>query len=272
MREVSHVVAGCLVCIILLTASCATSGNSYSYGFQDEHSEDVLSAMDHASTDGHPDIGGEFQGVVQFAKGDYADAMKYFLNGARYADKPSQLCIGLMYLNGNGVQKDPVMAYAWAAVAAERKYPSFVRTRDLIWQRLSSSQRRQGLAAADKLFAEYGDAVAKPRMASQLRQDWLQGTASKTGYDDGRIGRLQLPDSYLYSWNAPDACAVNSIGGAPLPGCNNGIGGAALKPSDYFRIRDTEWMGAKGTVTVGPLQKVSAPKVQHQPSTQQGGS
>ena len=36
--------------------------------------------------------------------------------------------IGLMYEDGRGVDKDPVTACAWLAMAAERKYPSFIAT------------------------------------------------------------------------------------------------------------------------------------------------
>jgi TPR repeat protein len=31
-----------------------------------------------------------------------------------------------MYLNGQGVPEDHVLAYAWTAVTAERGYPQFV--------------------------------------------------------------------------------------------------------------------------------------------------
>ena len=63
----------------------------------------TLRAMNDASTWYHPDLFGEFAGVHRYAHREYAGAMKYFLIGAYYADKLSELSIGLMYLNGEGV-------------------------------------------------------------------------------------------------------------------------------------------------------------------------
>ena len=73
----------------------------------DPQTERVLTAMNNASTWGHPDLFGEFAGMRLYSEGHYKAAMKYFKYGARYADKLSQLSIGLMYENGRGVGADP---------------------------------------------------------------------------------------------------------------------------------------------------------------------
>ena len=98
----------------------------------DPNVQKTLRAMNDASTWYHPDLFGEFAGVQRYAHHEYAGAMKYFLIGAYYADKLSELSIGLMYLNGEGVAKDPVTAYGWLDLAAERDYPDFVATRDRV--------------------------------------------------------------------------------------------------------------------------------------------
>jgi uncharacterized protein len=270
MREIFRVAAGsCLMCVLLVTASYAGSGDSNPTPFQDKHSKDILRAMDDASTWGHPDQEGEYQGVLHFAKGDYAGAMKYFLDGARYADKLSQLCIGLMYLNGNGVQKDPVTAYAWFAIAAERKYPKFVNTRDQVWAQLNDDQRKQATALAEKLSLTYGDAVAKPRMRWELMHDMLQSTMYKDGFNDGRINLLlSTRTGNLDDWNNPTLCATSSIGGTPSSGCESNSMNDSLKPSVYFHDRDATWTGI---VTVGPLQQASMPKTQPATQDQQNG-
>ncbi|WP_266158625.1 tetratricopeptide repeat protein [Dyella silvatica] len=211
--------------------------------------------MSNSSTWGHPDIEGEFEGIQRYAKGDYAEAMKYFLLGARYADKLSQLCIGLLYLNGEGVRKDPVTAYAWLALAAERNYPSFLVTRDTVWAQLDAEQREQARTMVEKLSLEYGDAVAKPRMVTQLGQNMLQGTESHLGYSSGRIQSFK--PGKPYGTGDTTACATRSIGGAPLPGCDYPMGDPTSKPNKYFQARDAEW---RGIVTVGSLQSVTAPK------------
>lgn len=156
------------ICIAFVAMSASAQADSRPE--TDAQTERVLTAMDNASTWGHPDLFGEFAGMRHFSEGDYKGAMKYFKIGARYADKLSQLSIGLMYENGNGVEKDPVTACAWLAMAAERKYPSFVQTRDRVCLGLTPAQHDRAVAVLQKLMPEYGDAVAKRRMTLALRE------------------------------------------------------------------------------------------------------
>jgi len=107
--------------------------------------EEVLAAMDRTSTWGHPDQYNEFAGMHCYTRGDYPCALSRFREAARYADKLSQLSIGLMYLNGQGVDKDPVVAFAWVAIAAERRYPPFLAPATAsgrTWTRSSANGRR----------------------------------------------------------------------------------------------------------------------------------
>ena len=76
---------------------------THAASMDDKASQEVLMAMGRTSTWGHPDEFGEFAGMSYYASGDYAKAMESFKLGARYADKLSQLSIGLMYLHGEGV-------------------------------------------------------------------------------------------------------------------------------------------------------------------------
>lgn len=257
MRRIYRGLTCLLACALFMSATYAGSDVPNPAPLQDQASRDLLRAMSNSSTDGHPDMEGEFEGIQRYAKGDYAEAMEYFLLGARYADKLSQLCIGLLYLNGEGVQKDPVTAYAWLALAAERKYPSFLASRDMVWADLNADQRQQAQAMVEKLSLEYGDAVAKPRMVTQLRQNMLHGTESHVGYSSGRI-QSSKPGK-LYGTDDTTACTTSSIGGAPIPGCDNPMGDPASKPNTYFQARDAEW---RGKVTVGSLQSLPAPKAQ----------
>src|SRR5437899_10675907 len=82
----------------------------------------TLQAMKGTSTWFHPDLFGEFTGIRYYTKHQYRDAMKYFEMGAYYADKLSQLSIGLMHVNGEGVPKDAAIALAWLNIASERGY------------------------------------------------------------------------------------------------------------------------------------------------------
>src|SRR5262249_12112993 len=145
----------------------------------------TLRGMASASTWYHPDQFGEFAGMRYYAHRQFKEALKYFEIGAFYADKLSQLSIGLMHLNGEGVAKDPVSAYAWLDLAAERDYPDFVATRNRVKATLTPEQLERATKVRAELGAKYGDAVAKPRMAVQLHQGQMQVTGSRTGFDYG---------------------------------------------------------------------------------------
>ncbi|MDO1529143.1 sel1 repeat family protein [Fulvimonas sp. R45] len=217
----------------------------------DAASQKVLAAIEHTPTAGHPDLYGEFAGMQHLASGDYKAAMKYFLIGASYADKLSQLSIGLMYLNGQGVKKDPVTAFAWIAIAAERKYPRFLATRDAVWAGLDAQQREQAKALIERLYPEYGDLTAQPRMAKRLRWERTELTGSYLGEQIGPMASL-TPGEFTGTGAQPP-CGAATIGGVPITGCGNLADVQWYwDPKDYFKARDAEW---SGTVTVGKVNQ-----------------
>ncbi len=214
----------------------------------------ALRAMANASTWYHPDLFGEFAGMRHYAHHEYKDALKYFEIGAYYADKLSQLSIGLMHMNGEGTRKDPVKAYAWFDLAAERDYPDFVATRDSLKKELTPQQLAEAQKLREKLGERYADAVAKPRLAVQLKQGQMQLTGSHTGFD---FGANQLATK--------DNCGPTVYTGgveAPQAGCGGGSFSAKERwdPALYFASRDREY---KATVSVGSIQEsgkaISAP-------------
>src|SRR5262249_17914578 len=152
------------------------------------------------------------------------------------------LSIGLMYLNGEGVDKDPVTAYAWLGVAAERDYPDFVATRDRVKASLTPEQLEKAAPIRARLDERYADTAAKPRMEQQLHLGQMQLTGSRTGYDSG-VSQLATK---------PTCGPSVVVGGQETP--NAGCGGASLyakarwEPKEYFAARDAEW---KATVSVG---------------------
>lgn len=245
--------AGSLLAAIATTAN----GQTATAPLQDKTSQEVLDAMSHSSTWGHPDQYGEFTGMQRYAAGDFKAAMKYFLIGARYADKLSQLSIGLMYLNGQGVQKDPVTAFAWVAIAAERKYPQFLATRDAIWAQLDASQREQAKALVEQLYPEYGDATAMHRMTLVLRWNRSELTGSYLGFGADSVASLTPAQFFQGTSNGGPmpACGARTIGGTAITGCGNLYASWRWDPKQYFKARDAEWTG---TVTVGALKKVEA--------------
>ena len=218
----------------------------------------IITGMNNASTWGHPDLFGEYAGMRLYSEGHYKSAIQYFKYGARYADKLSQLSIGLMYENGQGVAKDPVTACAWLALASERKFPSFIATRDRVCEALTPTQHDQAVAVLDKLMPEYGDAVAKKRMVRALEMAKTQGTGSRLGFDSG-----------IYTGGVKQDCGGQTAGDAPIAGCGSTDFWSPWRwdPKKYFAARDAKW---RGTVTVGSLQDMSKPAAK--PSAQPSGS
>ncbi|MEO8810201.1 MAG: sel1 repeat family protein [Rhodanobacter sp.] len=212
----------------------------------------ILATMDEASTDGHPDLFGQFAGMQRLFEGKYAGAMKYFKIGAYYADKLSQISIGMIYLHGRGVAKDPATACAWITLAAERGYPSYVAARDQVCKLLSPAQHDRAMAVLDTLRPEYGDAVAMQRMKLQLIMARNSLTGSHLGHDSG-VRTMALDTSH------PVNCAGYrlNLGGVEVPPRGCGTYNPDLWDSKkYFAARDAQWYG---TVTVGRLTKVNPP-------------
>lgn len=236
---------GTLAVALLLWASLGIA-HADDDPLNDPSVQKALRGMKDASTFYHPDQFGEFAGMRYYAHHQFKDAMKYFEIGAYYADKLSQLSIGLMYMNGEGVAKDPVKAFAWLSLAAERDYPDFVATRNRLRATLTPEQLAQAEAERSTLSARYGDDVAKPRMAQQLHLGQMQLTGSRTGFDSG-VSQL----------NTRPTCGPSVVvGGNETP--NAGCGGAASmyaksrwEPKEYFASRDAEW---KAQVSVGAIE------------------
>ena len=256
MMPLRQRILGALICSMAASAAAAAGNQPSTAPLQDAQSQEVLRAMSVSSTWGHPDEYGEFTGMQRYADGNFKAAMKYFLIGARYADKLSQLSIGLMYLNGQGVEKDPVAAFAWIAIAAERKYPQFLATRDAVWAQLDASQREQAKLLVEKLYADYGDPVAKHRMTLRLRWGRTQLTGSYLGFGSDSVSSV-TPAQFFAGGNkgsgAFPACGAKTIGGAPITGCGNIYASWRWDPKQYFEARDREWTGH---VSVGALQSV----------------
>jgi hypothetical protein len=237
---------------LLLAGLIAVNGIAKSTDHDPLNDPDVqktLLAMKDANTWYHPDLFGEFAGMRRYAHKDYAGALKYFKIGAYYSDKLSALSIGLMYLNGEGVTRDPLTAYAWLTVAAERGYPDFVATRDRVKAGLTPAQLGEAQPIVDQLMDEYGDKAAKRRLVVQLRQGQMKITGSHTGFDSG-ISQLNTKD-----------CGGPSIavGGEALT--KSGCSGASMfakwrwDPKTYFAVRDSRW---KATVSVGAIKDAGA--------------
>ncbi|MBS0457646.1 MAG: sel1 repeat family protein [Proteobacteria bacterium] len=191
----------------------------------------------------HPDLSGRQDGMQAYADGDYGYAVSAFTRGARYADKPSQAMLASMYWDGRGVSVDHATAYAWADLAAERGYPWLLANRERYWQSLSADEQKRAIAIGQGLYAEYGDAVAQPRLEIWLRRGLTQATGSHTGF----VGTMEILQG-------------NGFGFSSTGADGNGYYAARFwKPSAYWGAQALQWNPhPTGKVEVGTLQHVDA--------------
>jgi len=176
------------------------------------------------------------------AQGRWGDALRQFTLAARYADKYSQHRISLMYWHGVGVERDPALAYAWADLAAERMYPGFIVLREKMWLELDEAQRARALREGAALYDQYGDAVAKPRLAAAILRQNTHITGSRVGYYDQRL-YVQAP--------GPGAQVIfDPMGAIDLRAM---YAQWRLSPERYWAVEDAIWK--EGAVEVGPARK-----------------
>jgi len=129
----------------------------------------------------HPDIRWRREGLHAFHHGRHEEARAHFLRAARYADKASMAMLAEMHWKGLGATADRPIGYAWMDLAAERLYPDFTLLRERYWRELAPSEREDAIARGQALLAEYGDDVAKPRLARILKREGRRVTGSRTG-------------------------------------------------------------------------------------------
>ncbi len=185
--------------------------------------------------------------IEAYERGHVAEARHYFTLAARHADKPSQLALALMAMNAQAGTPDLAQAYAWLDLAAERGYPAFLVERERLWARLDESDRERALEIGGRLFAEYGDAVAKPRQWRRV-QAHLRGSM----YSRPSVRHAIVVDQYAGCDTRPRTAGdLNAA-----IGCTRYAGyfeEADWDRSGYWQLQDALWSRV-GTVEVGPLQ------------------
>ncbi|MCD9029476.1 hypothetical protein LDO26_14875 [Luteimonas sp. BDR2-5] len=183
MHARSIVLATSLLLAVPLVAGLPQAASAQA---ADALDEEIMSSAGFLAA--HPDLQNRGRGWEAYNAGRFDEALTWFRRAARYADKPSQGMIAEMLWKGEGVERDPALAYAWMDLAAERHYRGFVLLRERYWAQLDEAQRQEAMIRGEAVYAEYGDVVAKPRIASVLRRERRQSTGSRTGF----VGSLQI--------------------------------------------------------------------------------
>ncbi|SDQ86526.1 hypothetical protein SAMN05428982_2251 [Pseudoxanthomonas sp. CF385] len=186
----------------------------------------------------HPDLRYRLLGLNKMEQGEHEDAFRFFQRAAYYADKPSQGMVAEMLWNGQGTQKDPVLAYVWMDLAAERGYSGFLGLRERYWKALNEADRTRAIEEGQTLYAKYGDAASQPRLARVLGREKRRMTGSRTGF----TGNLKI---YV-----PGPGGIEQIDGSKF------YDERYWDPKQYQAWHDSIWMKPRvGQVTVGEIEQ-----------------
>lgn len=199
----------------------------------------------------HPGFRWRREALLALERGQQTYVQTWLERAARYADKPAQALIAERYWQGQGAARDPALAYAWMDLAAERGYTVFTVHREKYWAELDEAQRRRALEIGQDIYAEYGDAVAKPRLAAHLQRRLKQQTGS-------RIGGRSAVEVFLPPSRNPSGKLGIGKGetrayyvGMRLP---NYYQDKIWKADPYFAWQDAQYVGLpEGIVTVGSV-------------------
>ena len=191
----------------------------------------------------HPDLKFRRMGLEAYERGDFTEALKLFRKSAYYGDKPSQGMVGQMLWKGEGEGPEPALAYAWMDLAAERGYPTFVGLREHFWKQMDATTRESSIAQGQAVYARYGDAVAKPRMESQLRRGRTKVTGSRVGF----VGNLKIlvpGPTGEWTWVRGQDIYEPRL----------------WQSYEYWQWQDETWRASpRGVVEIGPLSTTAVP-------------
>ena len=110
--------------------------------------------------------------------------------------------------------------------------------REGYWNAMNIAERELALTLGKSLYAEFGDAVAKPRLEWKLRRAKYERTGSNVGF----VGPLTV------TLNVENE-AVRVQGRAYYEP-------RYWEPEQYWRLQDAEWQRDRaGRVEVGPLRE-----------------
>ena len=188
----------------------------------------------------HPDMKHRKLGWDAYAAGDFVLARAEFLKAAWYGDKPSQGMLAEMEWKGEGADADRASAYMWADLAAQRGYVLFVAVRERYWRQLSEEEKERVAQEGVGRMADYGDAVAKERLAREMRRH---------AWDIKRSAWTAAPPRWvvIYDEHGVPTRIEGSRYYAPT----------FWEPEKYQAWQDAQWKDPpKGRVDVGEIEKV----------------
>lgn len=204
---------------------------------------------------GHPNELHRWHGIWAYDNGRHGEAIKQFQHAARYADKYSQHFLSMMHWYGEGTPRDPVLAYVWADLAAERgDNPELLAMREKIWESLTPEQQVQVAVQGEAHYARYGDATTLPRINSHIRHFARSQTGSRVGAQTARLDvGLGKPD--IWAGGGGSAVSTQALRGVS-PG--EFYGPHRTRTDAYWKDQGLLLRTLTGQVEVGEVKKVEA--------------
>lgn len=183
------------------------------------------------------------RGNMFFRQGDYDAAVGNFRLAAHWADKLAQFNLGMMYVNGDGVARDPLRGWAWIKLSAERGYPKNVAVAADIWNQFTDEHRKVAeQILEEELRPRYGDEVAIPRTSNEMKRMLARNTSggSRVGvnravYVTGRDGTFVSGDQFFRDerWNFEKIVQFETR-------LHKAIGGGTVILRDFETLEDGE--------------------------------
>ncbi len=112
------------------------------------------------------------QGSHHYKKGFLMTAFEEWQAAAKWGDKRSQMLLGLMYFEGQGVEKDWASAHAWMTLAASRGASSAVSDKNRLWAVMSPEEKERAASTFEQLADTYGDEVVADRLYTWYRREF----------------------------------------------------------------------------------------------------
>ena len=120
--------------------------------------------LEQAARKGHVDAATTL-GVLLFQNGNRTAAMRWLKKAAEAGEERAMLLYGTALFNGDGVARDPILAYAFVSRAAAKGLGAAQSTLADLDQTIPSAQREKGLAMAEAMLNAKATAetVAPPK-------------------------------------------------------------------------------------------------------------
>jgi len=119
--------------------------------------------------------------IKAYVEGYNQSAFTNFKKAAAFGNTLSQRYIGLMYINGLGVNKDMVKGYAWLKLAAHDKTPKNKELVKQVHDLLTESQKQQAQIEYIGINEEYGTIAALTRRDRWVHKQRMKMTGTHTG-------------------------------------------------------------------------------------------